>query len=279
MDSTTGCWQTAATAASMTESSETREHVRVEFDEGICTISFCRPKKKNAFTVAMYEATVAGFDAARSRTDVRVILLRGSEGVFTAGNDLADFMKAPSLDPEHSPVVRLLHTLVACEKPIVAAVQGVAIGIGVTMLLHCDLVYASEGARFAMPFVNLGLCPEAGSSLLLPRLMGYQRAAELLLLGEPFSAALAHEYGIVNQVLADEAVVDRARQIARALAKKPPNAVRQTKRLMRDGYRSSVERAIAAEAEVFAASLRSPEAAEAFQAFFQKREPDFSKFE
>lgn len=265
----------------MSEPNETSEHVRVEFDEGICTITFSRPKKKNAFTVAMYETIVAGFDAARTRSDIRVILLRGSEGVFTAGNDLGDFMKAGigGQDPKRSPVVRLLHTLVACEKPIVAAVQGIAIGIGVTMLLHCDLVYAGEGARFQMPFVNLGLCPEAGSSFLLPRLMGYQRAAELLLLGEPFSATLAHDYGIVNQVLADEAVIDRARQIARVLAKKPPNAVRQTKRLMRDGYRAAVETAIAAEAEVFTAALRSPEAAEAFQAFFQKREPDFSKFE
>ena len=263
----------------MTDPSETREHVRVEFDEGICTISFCRPKKKNAFTVAMYETIVAGFDAARSRADIRVILLRGSEGVFTAGNDLGDFMKAGSLDRQNSPVMRLLHTLVACEKPIVAAVQGVAIGIGVTMLLHCDLVYAGENARFQLPFVNLGLCPEAGSSFLIPRLMGYQRAAELLLLGESFSAAHAHDYGLVNQVLADEAVIDRAQQMARALAQKPPNAIRQTKKLMRDGYRASVEQALAAEGEVFAAGLRSPEAAEAFQAFFQKRAPDFSNFE
>jgi enoyl-CoA hydratase/carnithine racemase len=263
----------------MSEPRETSQHILVEFDEGICTIRFCRAKKKNAFTVAMYEAIVAGFDEARARPDIRAILLHGSEGVFTAGNDLGDFMKASSLDPESSPVVRLLHTLAECEKPIVAAVQGIAIGIGVTMLLHCDLVYAGEGARFQMPFVNLGLCPEAGSSFLLPRLMGPQRAAELLLLGEPFSAALAHEYGLVNQVLADEAVVERARQIAQAIAKKPPSAVRQTKKLMRDGYRASVDKAIAAEAEIFAAGLRSPEAAEAFQAFFQKREPDFSKFE
>jgi enoyl-CoA hydratase/carnithine racemase len=262
----------------MAESSETSPHVRVEIDEGICTISFNRPRKKNALTVAMYEAIVAGFEAARARAEVRVILLRGSEGVFTAGNDLADFMQAPPTGPD-SPVARLLHNLVACEKPIVAAVQGVAIGIGVTMLLHCDLVYAGESARFQMPFVNLGLCPEAGSSYLLPRLMGPQRAAELLLLGEPFSAALAHEYGIVNQILADEAVLDRAQQIAQTLAKKPPNAIRQSKRLMRAGQREAIEQAMAAEVEVFLAGLRSPEAAEAFQAFFQKREPDFSKFE
>ncbi|HLT36327.1 MAG TPA: enoyl-CoA hydratase, partial [Enhygromyxa sp.] len=208
----------------MPEASETSPHVRVDIDEGICTISFNRPRKKNALTVAMYEAIVAGFEAARSRADVRVILLRGSDGVFTAGNDLADFMQAPPTGPD-SPVARLLRSLVACEKPMVAAVQGVAIGIGVTMLLHCDLVYAGEGARFQLPFVNLGLCPEAGSSYLLPRLMGHQRAAELVLLGEPFSARVAHECGLVNQVLADEAVIDRAKQIAGILAKKPPNAV------------------------------------------------------
>lgn len=262
----------------MAQPSETSEHVRVDIDEGICTITFSRPKKKNALTVAMYEAIVAGFAAARTRADVRVILLRGSDGVFTAGNDLADFMQAPPTGPD-SPVIELLTTLVACEKPLIAAVQGVAIGIGVTMLLHCDLVYAGESARFQLPFVNLGLCPEAASSYLLPRLMGYPRAAELVLLGEPFTAAIAHEYGLVNQVLADEAVVDRAQQIARMLAKKPPNAVRQSKKLMRDAQRAAIEQAMRAEAEVFARGLRSPEAAEAFQAFFQKREPDFSKFE
>jgi enoyl-CoA hydratase/carnithine racemase len=251
----------------MSELRETSEHVHVELAEGICTITFNRPRKKNAFTVAMYAAIVAAFEQACTRADIRVILLRGSEGVFTAGNDLTDFMQAPAMDA-NSPVLRLLHTLVACEKPIVAAVQGAAIGIGVTMLLHCDLVFAGESARFQMPFVNLGLCPEAGSSYLLPRLMGYQRAAELLLLGEAFSAAVAHEYGIVNQVLADEAVLDRAQQIARVLAKKPPNAIRQTKKLMRDAYRESVSQAIHAEAEVFAQGLRSPEAAEAIQAFF-----------
>jgi enoyl-CoA hydratase/carnithine racemase len=263
-----------------TQQTETtpHEHIRVEFDEGVCSIQFCRPNKKNAFTVAMYEAIVAGFTAARTRPDIRVILLRGSEGAFTAGNDLADFMQQPPTSAD-SPVVQLIRTLVECEKPIVAAVQGVAIGIGVTMLLHCDLVYAGENVRFQMPFTKLGLCPEAGSSYLLPRLMGYQRAAELLLLGEPFSAAHALDYGLVNQVLADEAVVDRARQIAQAVAKKPPAAVRNSKQLMRAGYRENLDRTIAAELEIFSASLRSAEAAEAFQAFFGKREPDFSKFE
>lgn len=262
----------------MTEPSQTSEHVLVEFDAGVCTITLNRPKKKNALSVAMYAGIVAGFDEARRRREVRVIVLRGSEGVFTAGNDLLDFMKAPPAGPD-SPVSKFLAHLVACEKPLVAAVQGPAIGIGVTMLLHCDLVYAGESARFRMPFVDLGLCPEAGSSFLLPRMMGYQRAAELLLLGEPFSAQLAHDYGIVNQVLADEAVLDRASSIAATLAKKPPAAVRESKKLMRSCYSSQLEQAMAAEYQAFVAGLSSPEAAEAFRAFFEKRAPDFSKFE
>lgn len=262
----------------MVDSAERPPDVLVDFDDGVCTITFNRPRKKNALTVAMYERMVAGFSQARERKDVRVILLRGTDGIFTAGNDLMDFMAAGDLGVD-SPVAQLLFHLVRCEKPMVAAVQGPAIGLGVTMLLHCDLVYAGEGARFHMPFVNLGLCPEAGSSFVLPRIMGYARAAELVLLGEPFDAHRAHAYGLVNQVLADEAVLDRAQSVARALAKKPPGAVRATKRLMRDPYRAQLEQAMHAEFEVFAAGLKSPEAAEAMQAFFQKREPDFSKFD
>jgi enoyl-CoA hydratase/carnithine racemase len=188
-----------------------------------------------------------------------------------------DFMSKP-ID-ENSPVAEFLRVLVGFEKPIVAAVQGPAVGVGVTMLLHCDLVFAGESARFHMPFVSLGVVPEAASSFLLPRIMGYQRAAELILLGEPFSAQVAHDYGLVNQVLADEAVLDRARSVAQTLAKKPPAATRAAKKLMRQGYREQVDRALAAEFELFVAGLKSPEAAEAMQAFFQKREPDFSKFE
>ncbi len=262
----------------MADKAESSEHVLVDFDAGVCTITFNRPRKKNALTVAMYVRMVSAFKEARERSDVRVILLQGSEGVFTAGNDLMDFMSAGELG-EDSPVAQLLFHLAGCEKPMIAAVQGPAVGLGVTMLLHCDLVYAGEQSRFHMPFVNLGLCPEAASSFLLPRVMGYPRAAELVLLGEPFSAATARDYGLVNQVLADSAVLDRARSVAMSLAKKPPAAVRATKKLLRAGYRAQVEQAMAAEFEVFAAGLKSPEAAEAMQAFFQKREPDFSKFE
>jgi enoyl-CoA hydratase/carnithine racemase len=261
----------------MSEPSETHEHILVDIDAGVCTITFNRAKKKNAFTVAMYAALAETFRRAREQAEVRVILVRGSEGVFTAGNDLMDFMRTPPTGPD-SPVGQFLMQIATCEKPIVAAVQGPAIGIGVTMLLHCDLVYAGEGARFHMPFVNLALCPEAGSSFLLPRLMGQQRAAELILLGEPFTAQHAHEYGFVNQVLSDDAVLDRAASIAATLASKPPGALRTSKQLLRAGIRTQLEAAMQAEYEAFGKALRSPEAAEAFQAFFAKRPPDFSKF-
>lgn len=265
----------------MADDAPTPEHVHVEFDAGVCTITFARPRKKNALTVAMYRTIVAAFAEARERKDVRVLLIRGSEGCFTAGNDLVDFMKAGQTGnmDETSPVVQLLQHLVACEKPIVAAVQGPAVGLGVTMLLHCDLIYAGESARFQMPFVNLGLCPEAASSFLLPRVMGYPRAAELILLGERFSAEHALSCGIINQVLADEVVIEKATEVAHALAKKPPRALRVSKQLMRDGYRKQAEETMEAELVEFAKGLTGPEAAEAMQAFFQKREPDFSKFE
>ena len=252
--------------------------ILVEIDAGVCTITINRPKKKNALSVSMYERLVAAFAEARARSDVRVILVCGSEGVFTAGNDLADFMKRPPTSPD-SPVAQFIEHLRDCEKPLVAAVCGPAIGIGVTMLGHCDFAYAGESARLHLPFVNLALCPEAGSSYLFPRLMGYRRASELLLLGEPFSAQVALEVGLVNQVLADGAVLDRAREVARSLAAKPPRALRESKRLLRAGEKAAVTAAMEAEYAIFAQSLTSPEAAEAFQAFFQKRAPDFSKFD
>ena len=262
----------------MTDPSDTYENLLVDFDAGVLTITFNRPAKKNAFSVAMYAGMGRAFAQARERGDVRVILLRGSEGTFTAGNDLMDFMKNPPAGPESS-VSQFLAHLAGCEKPIVAAVQGVAIGIGVTMLLHCDIVIAGDSARLRMPFVNLGLCPEAASSYLLPRMMGHQRAAELLFLGEEFSASHAREYGLINHVLPDDAVLAHAREIANTLATKPPAALRASKALLRRPYRTQIYEAFAAEYEAFAKGLTSPEAAEAFQAFFAKRPPDFSKFQ
>ncbi|MFV8754054.1 enoyl-CoA hydratase [Nannocystaceae bacterium ST9] len=268
--------------------SEPSENLQVHHDQGVCTIVFDRPAKKNAFTQAMYVGFLAAIEQARTDAGTRVVLLHGAGGVFTAGNDLGDFANNPPIGkaaerdesglPRH-PLLRLLHVLPRFEKPLVAAVQGSAVGIGVTMLLHCDLVYSGEGARFSLPFVNLGLSPEAGSSLLLPKLMGHQRAAELLLLAEPFSAATAREYGLVNQVLADDAVIDRARTIARTLARKPAASLRASKQLMRAPYAAQLEQVIDREVEVFAQRLVSPEAREAFEAFLSKREPNFGKFE
>jgi enoyl-CoA hydratase/carnithine racemase len=268
--------------------SERSENLQVQLDQGVCTIVFDRPSKKNAFTQAMYVGFLAALDQAATDPNTRVVLLHGAAGVFTAGNDLLDFAnnppigKAAELDesglPRH-PLLRLLHTLPRFPKPIVAAVQGAAVGIGVTMLLHCDLIYAGEGARFSLPFVNLGLSPEAGSSLLLPQLMGHARAAELLFLAEPFSAATAREYGLINQVLADDAVIERARSVAQTLARKPAAALRATKQLMRAPLAVPLAQVIDREVEVFSQRLVSPEAREAFDAFLSKREPNFGKFE
>lgn len=269
-------------------SSEPSDNLQVHHDQGVCTIVFDRPSKKNAFTQAMYVGFVRALEQASSDPATRVVLLHGAGGVFTAGNDLQDFATNPPIGkaserdetglPRH-PLLRLLHILPRFEKPMVAAVQGPAVGIGVTMLLHCDLAYAGEGARFSLPFVNLGLSPEAGSSLLLPRLMGHPRAAELLMLAEPFSAGTALQYGLINQVLADDVVIDRARSIALTLARKPAAALRATKKLMRAPLAEPLEQVIDREVEVFSQRLVSPEAREAFEAFLTKREPNFSKFE
>jgi enoyl-CoA hydratase/carnithine racemase len=197
--------------------------------------------------------------------------------VFTAGNDLEDFMQSPPLDAD-SAVGRFMQSLLACDKPVVAAVTGPAIGIGATMLLHCDLVYVSDQSRLVLPFVNLGLVPEFASSLLLPWRLGHARAAEKLLLGEPISGAEAAALGLATAVLAASEVLPHARRMAERFNALPPGAVRDTKRLMRAGFSAAVAGAMQAESAIFAQRLRSPEAMEAMQAFFQKRRPDFSKF-
>jgi len=245
-------------------------------DGAVRVLTIDRPEKKNAFTGAMYAALTDELVAADADPAVRAIVLQGAGGAFTAGNDLQDFLASPP-SGDDSPVVRFLCTLPRLATPLVAGVEGPAVGVGCTLLLHCDLVYASEDARFALPFVNLGLCPEAASSLLLPRLAGLQRASELLLLGEPFDAARAHEVGIVNEVLPRGAVQARARERARALASRPPAALRATRALVRAGLQQAVEDRLRAELRVFAERLSSPEAREAFTAFLEKRPPDFSK--
>lgn len=244
---------------------------------GVATIEIARPEKKNAITQAMYQAMAEALHAATADSAVRAVLITGQPGIFTSGNDIEDFMKrAPgSLD---SPAFGFMQALMDCSKPVIAAVTGAAIGIGTTLLLHCDFVYVSDEARLAMPFVSLGLVPEFASSLIVPALIGNVRAAEKLLLGDPFSAADAVEAGIANAVLPAAEVVNHARRIAERFNTLPPGAVRETKKLMRRARAEPARQAIAAEARVFAERLRSPEAQEAFSAFFQKRKPDFSSY-
>jgi enoyl-CoA hydratase/carnithine racemase len=251
---------------------------------GVATIEIARPEKKNALTVAMYDAMVDALNAARQDAAVRAVLITGQPGIFTSGNDLEDFMRrglaegVATGDPMQNPPNRFMTALLDCDKPVVAAVTGAAIGIGTTMLLHCDFVYVSDEARLAMPFVSLGLVPEFASSLLVPQLMGHRRAAEKLLLGEPFTGEQAVECGIANAVLPTGEVVNHARRVAERFNALPPGAVREAKRLMRAPQQALTLQVIRTETETFAARLKSPEAMEAFQAFFQKRKPDFSKF-
>ncbi|MCW5667054.1 MAG: enoyl-CoA hydratase [Piscinibacter sp.] len=255
--------------------------IRTGVSEGVATIEIARPEKKNALTIAMYQAMAEALDAAQADAAVRAVLITGQPGIFSSGNDIEDFMsRGPgegSINPE-SPVFRFMRALIGIDKPVVAAVTGAAVGIGTTMLLHCDLVYVSDEARLAMPFVGLGLVPEFGSSLVVPRLMGQVRAAEKLLLGDPFSPQDAVEAGIANAVLPAGEVVNHARRVAERFNALPPGAVRETKKLLRRASAEEVLKTIAVEGELFAQRLRSPEAMEAFQAFFQKRKPDFSKF-
>jgi enoyl-CoA hydratase/carnithine racemase len=239
----------------------------------IRTLVINRPDKKNAITAAMYASLAADLTAARQDDTVGAVVITGAGAAFTAGNDLRDFLENPPTGLD-SPVFQFLHALVEFDKPLVAAVRGVAVGIGTTMLLHCDLVYVAPSARFHMPFVDLGLVPEAASTLLLPRLVGHRRAAQWLLLAEPFDAAAAVEAGLANAIVPDDAVLAHAEAQAEALAAKPRSAVRQTKRLMH-ADREEVLAAMHREAERFHAALRSNEARAAFQAFFsgQKNTP------
>ena len=244
---------------------------------GVATIEIARPEKKNAITGAMYRQMADALDAAKADAAVRAVLITGQPGIFTSGNDIEDFMQRPPRTTE-SPAFVFMRALMGCDKPVIAAVTGAAIGIGTTLLLHCDFVYVSDEARLAMPFVSLGLVPEFASSLIVPQLMGNVRAGEKLLLGDPFTGADAVDCGIANAVLPASEVVNHARRIAERFNALPPGAVRESKRLMRSACARLATETIAAEGEVFGKRLRSPEAQEAFSAFFQKRKPDFSSF-
>ena len=245
-------------------------------DAGVMTLTFHRVDKKNSITRAMYTALAEGVEQAAADPAVRVLLIQGHETIFSAGNDIGDFLHQPPSGVD-SPVFRFLRAIATIEKPVVAAVAGPAVGIGTTLLFHCDLVYAGDNAAFSMPFVNLGLCPEAASSLLVPRMFGYHRAAEALLLGEPFFAEAAQEVGLVNRVLPPTEVNGYAQAQAKKLAAKPLSSLVETKRLMKKGQQAEVMAAMAEEGQSFGRMLREPAAREAFSAFLDKRKPDFSK--
>jgi len=235
---------------------------------------FQRPEKKNALTVAMYAALADELAKAKDNPAVRAVALTGAGGAFTAGNDIQDFMADPPVTDD-SAVVRFLLELARFPKPVIAAVPGVAIGVGMTMLLHCDRVIAVRSARFQLPFVKLGLCPEGGSSFLLPQIVGWQRASELVLWGEPFDADTAHRLGLVNDVVPEEELSARLDAVLQRIVELSPEAVAASKALLRGPIHDGLEAAMRREAGVFRERLGSAEAAEAFQAFFEKRKPQF----
>ncbi|WNG13634.1 enoyl-CoA hydratase [Cystobacter fuscus] len=239
-------------------------------EAGVLTLTFNRPQKKNAFTAEMYSLAAQALRDADSNDAVRVVVLAGAGGTFTAGNDLKDFLENPPTG-EDSPVFRFLHTLAHFTRPIVARVEGVAVGIGTTLLLHCDYVAASERAVFSMPFVNLGLSPEGASSLLLPRLAGMALASELLMFGEPFDAATALRAGLVNRVVPDAELEALVKSRAAALASRPVESVRLTKKLLREPLRAAVDETLSREGALFMQRLASAEAREAFNAFLSKK--------
>jgi len=243
----------------------------------VARIRFDRVDKKNAITPEMYALLGKALTDAEADSQVRAVLLYGTAECFTAGNDVADFVNVPRT-PGKTPARALFDILPVMAKPIVAAVGGPAIGIGSTMLLHCDLVYAAPNARFQLPFVPLGIVPEFGSTFLLPLLAGYQRAAELLLLGQPFTAQKAYEAGMVTAVVPQENLLAEAEKAAMTLASLPPESIRLTKRLMKARYGEALGAAIEEETRIFGERLSSPEAKEALSAFLEKRKPDFSRF-
>lgn len=244
---------------------------------GILTITFNRPEKKNAITAAMYQIIADALKGAETDAEISAILITGKQGIFTAGNDLDDFLQNPPQSVD-SPVYQFIQSLIHATKPVIAAVTGPAVGIGTTLLLHCDFVYAADNAKFSMPFAKLGLCPEFASSLLLPQIAGYQRAAEKLMLGEAFSAEEAYTMGFVNKILPPDEVLTYAKAQAAKLVQLPISSLRATKRLMKSKLTAAIENQIVEESILFGEMLVSKEAKEAFIAFFEKRKPDFTKF-
>src|SRR5262245_15961846 len=247
-----------------------------ERSNGILRVELNRPERKNALTAAMYTRLADIFNEAAEDEEILVVLWHGAGDAFSAGNDVGDFLKNPP-GPGESPQTRLMDAFIRCEKPIVLAGQGAAVGGGTTMLTHCDIVDAGESARFQLPFINLALVPEFGSSSSLPARIGYLRAAELYLLGEPFGAARAAELGLVTRVVPDQHLFATAMETARKLAAKPGGALRASKRLLKQGFIDQVKAAIKLEMQEFSERVRSAEAKEALSAFLEKRPPNFNK--
>jgi enoyl-CoA hydratase/carnithine racemase len=254
----------------------TMEEIVTERSGSILRIQLNRPTKRNAMTSAMYVALARIFNEATNDDNTRVVLWHGAGDSFCAGNDIEDFLKNPP-GPGESPQAGLMNALVNFDKPLVAAVHGAAIGGGTTMLTHCDFIYAGESTKFQMPFINLAVVPEFGSSCTVPARIGHIRAAELILLGVPFDARRAAELGLVTQVLSDRDVLARATETARKLAAKPAAALQASKRLMKQPFREQIKAAMKAENEEFSAHVRSEDAKEALTAFLEKRKPDFTR--
>ena len=252
------------------------EHIQSTVENRIMTIRFNRPEKKNAILRSMYGAAAHALKTAQADPNVRVVVITGQGGCFTAGNDLKDFLEVPPVN-EDAEVFQFMYGLAGFTKPVIAGVNGLAIGIGTTLLFHCDLAYAVPEATFQMPFINLGVVPEFASSLLVPRLVGRAQASELLLLGEAFGADRAREIGLINAVVPNADLAATVMGKAKALAAKPPGALRDTKALINVGA-AEVRKQIAAEAKIFGERLLTPEFKEAATAFFEKRAADFSRF-
>lgn len=246
-------------------------------NESVLELVINRPERKNALSLAMYQKLAEQLREAATDATVRVAIISGAAGCFTSGNDLEDFARGADLNPESSPITRFMMTLLDFPKPVIVAVDGLAIGIGTTLLLHCDLAYASPNSQFRMPFAQLGLCPEYASSFLVPRLVGHLKASEWLLLGNTFGATEAERGGIINQIVDDPLQVARAK--AAQLVAMAPAALRATKALLRAPIQEQTRKTLAGEFQLFGERLRGPEFAEAAAAFFAKRAPDFSRFE
>lgn len=244
-------------------------HVLIELSEQVLTLSFNRPERKNAFSLSMYTLLAEQLVGASENSAVRVVVLKGAAEIFSSGNDLADFMANPVITAEH-PAVQFMEALRGCKKPVVAVVKGIAIGIGATLLLHCDLVYATEDAQFQLPFVNFGLCPEYATSYLLPRLAGRVRANELLYLGQPFSSQEAATLGLINRTLPHNLLDEWVERVIKQLSAQPPKAIAATKQLLLKTYEDDLVKALTAEFAAFQLALNGDECKEAVAAFYQK---------